>query len=148
MVGEALEVHQGWVAWVVRVGEVLEVAVEAASDEESRLLLPIHTARDRSLGLGRRLRLVGEENTVRGHLHIREADPEASSHRRAVEAEDDTRRNTTVAAARVTTAMVVAIAEAEVVRETAGVIAEQPGWAELPGRITVVLERDRPQASR
>ncbi|KAL1866047.1 hypothetical protein Daus18300_006948 [Diaporthe australafricana] len=136
--GEALEVHQEWVAWVVRVGAVLEVEAEAASDEEARLLLLIHTARDRFLGPGRRLRLVGEENTVRGHLHIREADPGASNHRRAVEAEDDTRRNTTAAAARVTTAMVVAIAEAEVVRETAGVIVEQPGWAELPGRITVV----------
>ncbi|KAJ0122987.1 hypothetical protein J7T55_011448 [Diaporthe amygdali] len=56
---------------------------------------------------------------------------------RVEEAEDDTRRNTTGVAARVVTAMEVAIAEAEVDRETAGPTAEQPD-AGFTGRITLV----------
>lgn len=126
-----------WVVWVARAGVVLEVEVEADLDEEAHLLHPTHTALDQPRDLGHQLRLAGEGSTVRGRLHTRGVDQGAPNPPRVEEAEDDTRRNTTGVAARVVTAMEVAIAEAEVDRETAGPTAEQPN-AGFTGRITLV----------
>lgn len=134
--------------WVVCVGAVLVEEVEAALEEEGRLLHPIHTVRDRLRDLGHQLRLVGEENTGRGHLHIRGVDPGPHNHPRVVEeAEDGTRRITTAVAAQVVTAMVVAIVAVEVARETAGVTAEQPSIDRVAGTCQPCLRLGQIQGS-
>lgn len=112
--------------WVVCVGVVRVVEVEAALEEEARLLRPTHTDHVLPRGLGHRPRPAGEENTVRGHLRTRAADPGHPHHPRVEEAGDDTRRTLTAVAARVATAMGVATAAAEAGPEIAGVTAEQP----------------------
>lgn len=119
----ALEVLQEWVACV---GVVLGVEAEGALEEEARLH-PIHTDRDQPLDPGHRLLLAGEENTARGHLHIRGVDPGPPNHPRVEGAEDGTRRILTAVAAQAATAMLVAATvAAEVDREIAGVTDEQP----------------------
>lgn len=123
----APEVLQEWVACV---GVVLEVEVEAALEGEAHLH-QTHTGHDQPRDLGHLLRLAGEENTVRGHLHIRGVGPGHPNHLRVEGAEDDTRRIMTAVAAQVATVMVVAIVAAEVAREIVGVTAEQP----LMGRV-------------
>lgn len=120
---EALEALQEWGACV---GVVLVVEVEAALEGEARLLHLIHTDHVRPRDLGHQLRPAGEENTVRGHLHTRGADPGRPRRPRVEEAEDDTRRTMTAVAARVATAMGVATVVVEVAQEIAGVTAEQP----------------------
>lgn len=126
----APEVLQEWVACV---GVALVEEVEAALEEEARLLHPIHTGRDQPQDLGHQLRLVGEENTGQDHLHTRGVDPGPHNLPRVEEAEDGTRRITNAAAARVATAMVVATVAAEVAREIAGVTAEQPSMTRVAG---------------
>lgn len=126
----APEVLQEWVACVV---VVLEVEAEAALEGEGHHLHPTHTGHARPRDLGHLLRLAGEENTVRGHLHTRGVGPGHPNHPRVEGAGDDTRRIMTVVAAQVATVMVVAIVAAEVAREIAGVTAEQPSMGRVAG---------------
>lgn len=140
----APEVLQEWVACV---GVVPVEEVEAALGEAAHLLHPIHTGRDQPQDLGHQLRLVGEENTGRGHLHFRGVDPGPHNHPRVEEAEDGTRMITTAVAAQVATATVVATVAAEAGREIAGVTAEQPSMSRLAGTCQPCLRLGQIQGS-
>ena len=148
-VEEAFGALQEWVACVGVVLVVeLEVEVEAALEEEACLLRPTHTGHVQPRDLGRRLRLVGEGSTVRGHIHTRGAGPGHPHHPRVEEAEDDTRRTMTMTAvaARVATAMGVATVAAEAAREIAGVTAEQPSMVQVAGTSAPRLRLGQSQA--
>lgn len=134
--------------WVACVGVVLEVEVEVDLEGEAHLPHPIHTGHDRPRGLGHLLRLAGEGNTVRGHLHIRGVGPGHPNHPRVEGAEDDTRRISTAAAAQVATVMVVAIVAVEVAQEIAGVTAEQPLMGRVAGTCQPRLRLGQIRGSR
>lgn len=136
-VAEDLGALQGW---VVCVGVARVVEVEAALEEEDRLLRPIHTDRVQPRGRGHRLRLAGEESTVRGHPHTRVADPGHPHHPRVEEAGDDTRRTMNAVAARVAIVMGVAIVAAEAGPEIAGLTADQPSVGQVVRTLCTFFE--------
>lgn len=136
-VAEALEALQ---EWVVCVGVARVVEVEAALEEEARLLRPTHTDHVQPRGRDHRLRPAGEESTVRGHPHTRVADPGHPHHPRVEEAGEDTRRTMTAVAARVVTAMGVAIVAGEAGPEIAGLTADLPSVGQVVRTLCTFFE--------